>query len=366
MRLVFVIDSFLIGGSELAALRTFQLFRNSADIAIVHFHCEGPLLDEYRQLDAEMHHVPLFGIRDPRNLLALARLRTLLRRIRADVVHSHDAYSNMVMLAAQWPGFRTPWVSSRRWLDQIVRPSHARLNHTAFLRSHAVTVNSPSVARHMVSAEAVPLSQIVVVPNFVEIPSGVSSLPAQTHSHVTMGMVSRLTPVKRHDVALKAIRILVDEGHDVRLEIIGEGPNKAVIEQCISDLALGDRVALLGEKRGGATLHLGFDISLATSDSEGSPNSVLEAMAAGRPVVATDVGGTRDVLRSGIDGMLVPPGDPMAVAAALRPLVQSSELRATYGKSGRERAATEFSPAAITKTLGGLYERLTASSRVLS
>jgi glycosyltransferase involved in cell wall biosynthesis len=358
MRLVFVIDSFMIGGSELAALRTFRLLRPTAQVAVVHFHADGPLLREYRDLDAEMYHVPLFGITDPRNVISLGRLRLLLRNLRPDVVHSHDAYSNIVMLAAQWPRFATPWVSSRRWLDQIVRPAHARLNHVAFMRSQAVTVNSSAVAAHMVSGEGVPASQIVVVPNFVDVPSARRSWPVDENGHTTIGMVSRLTPIKRHDIALRAIRILLDEGFNVKLHIIGEGESREAIAGHISALGLEDRVVLLGEQRGGALLHLDFDISLSTSDSEGSPNSVLEAMAAGRPVVATDVGGTRDLIRPGVDGVLVPPGNPQLVAAALRDVLSNQVVLRQLGTSGRDRAIGEFSPAAILEQLLTLYRRV--------
>ncbi len=356
-RVTFVIDSFMVGGTELAALRTYSLLRSEADISLVHFHTVGPLFDEYRVLGAQLHHVQLYGVSDPRNVIAIAKLRKLLTRLRPQVIHSHDAYSNMVVLGTQIPWRTAPWISSRRWLDQIVRPSHARLNHVAFQRSSAVTVNSRAVAEHMTAVEGIASTRITVVPNFVELPElMISRKPAGTP--VVIGMVSRLTPIKRHDLALRALRIIRDEGHAVQLVIVGEGIARAEIEGLIRTLGLDDCVRLDGERRGGPALHQNFDITLTTSDSEGSPNSVLEAMAAARPVVATDVGGTRDLIRPAVDGFLVPAGNVNAIADALRTLVASAATRKSMGTSARERAAAEFSPAAIATALLSLYQRL--------
>ncbi len=355
MRLAFVIDSFMIGGSELAALRTLRLLQSDNQMSVIHFHSDGPLLREYEASGVEMYHVPLHGVSSPKNIGAILSLRRLLSRLDPDVIHSHDAYSNMIVLAAQWPAFRRPWISSRRWLDQIVRPLHARLNHTAFLRSSAVAVNSDAVGRHMVEAEGVPAGRVVVIPNFVDVPAKVIRDSNGQAGTITIGMVSRVTPIKRHDIAVRAVRKLLDDGLDVRLVIIGDGEALSPLRALITKLGLSDSVLLEGEKRGGPALQQDFDISLATSDSEGSPNSVLEAMAAGRPVVATDVGGTRDLIRQDLDGLLVRAGDVDAVTTALRDLVINPERRRIMGESGRSRALAEFSPHAITTRLTALY-----------
>jgi glycosyltransferase involved in cell wall biosynthesis len=358
MHIAFVLDSFYIGGSELAALRTYTLLAQDCTVSVIHFQTDGPLYDEYRKAGASMYHLPLYSITDPRNILAVQRLRRLLFRLAPDVVHSHDAYSNMVMLGASFPTQRIPWVTSRRWLDQIVRPLHARLNHRAFLRSSAVVVNSASVATFMAQEEGIPAGRTVMIPNFVDVPDDSRGLPADRDGIVTIGMVSRLTRIKRHDIAIRAVRQLRDAGLAVQLVIVGDGDARTAIETLVRELELLDAVILVGERRGGATLHLDFDVSLATSDSEGSPNSVLEAMAAGRPAVATDVGGTGDLIASGVDGFLVAPGDVGAVAAALSALVTDRALRVRVGAAAREKALREYSAARTRETLLSLYQRI--------
>ena len=294
-----------------------------------------------------------------RNLGAILRLRTLLSRMQPDVVHSHDSYSNMVVLAALLPNFPTPWVASRRWLDQYVRPSHAQINRLAFRSSSAVAVNSDAIAAHMVRSERIPASKVVVIPNFVELPVETMIPDADIErKRIIVGMVSRLTPVKRHDLALQAIAKLIAAGLHVDLVIVGEGESRADILAAVAAHSLSNHVRLVGDKRGGAQIHLDFDIVLSTSDSEGSPNSVLEAMAAGRPVVATDVGGTRDLVRDGVDGFLVAAGDVEAMTEALKRLVLDPELRSTIGAAGRLRADTYFSPASVSAKLLALYDKI--------
>jgi glycosyltransferase involved in cell wall biosynthesis len=363
MHVVFVVDSLMIGGTELAALRTFRLLRTSVKLSLIHFHATGPLLEEYRTDGAAMHHIALYGIRSPKNIGSILRLRRLLRQLRPDVIHSHDAYSNMVILASLWPNFAIPWVASRRWLDQYVRGLHRRLNTSAFRRASAVAVNSEAIAAHMIRSERIPTANVVVIPNFVDIPADLdASRKSSSPSRIIVGMVARLTRVKRHDIAIAAVANLIAVGLDIQLVIVGEGEEREDIQTCIAAHGIESYVTLVGEKRGGATIHVDFDVVLSTSDSEGSPNSVLEAMAAGRPVVATDVGGTRDLIRHGIEGFLVPAGDVAAITESLRRLAVAPELRRLIGEAGRIRAQKTFSPPAVSQQLVTMYERITAGT----
>jgi glycosyltransferase involved in cell wall biosynthesis len=269
----------------------------------------------------------------------------------------------MVILASLWPSFAIPWVASRRWLDQYVRGSHRHLNTIAFRRASAVAVNSKAIAAHMIRSESIPTANVVVIPNFVDVPADTdASRKHSGPSRVIVGMVARLTRVKRHDIAIAAVANLIAAGLDIELVIAGEGEARQDIQRCIAEHGIESHVTLVGEKRGGAMIHVDFDVVLSTSDSEGSPNSVLEAMAAGRPVVATDVGGTRDLIRHGIEGFLVPSGDVAAITEALRGLAVEPELRRLIGKAGRLRAQELFSPAAVSQQLVIMYERITAET----
>jgi glycosyltransferase involved in cell wall biosynthesis len=174
--------------------------------------------------------------------------------------------------------------------------------------------------------------------------------------------------LKGYEYALLAVAELAGEGVPVTLDIlggdpppdVGEGSERARILHSARALGLEDRVRLRGHVEPGevvATLQRS-DALLHASLSEGLPNVVLEAMACGLPVVATDVGGTREAVRDGVDGFVVPSRDPRAAAAALRTLWQDRALRERMGRSGRERVEAEFTLERLTDQWVELYERV--------
>lgn len=149
---------------------------------------------------------------------------------------------------------------------------------------------------------------------------------------------------KDYEHALLAIRKGVDAGADLRLDLVGDGPDRQHLQFAIDDLGLGDRVRLLGKRPTAevAALLRAADVFLHTSCSEGISNAVLEAMATGLPVVTTDVGGMAEAVRDGIDGFLVPVRDADATAAALVRLARDPELRDRMGSAGRGRVTSDF------------------------
>lgn len=149
---------------------------------------------------------------------------------------------------------------------------------------------------------------------------------------------------KDYERALLAVRQAVDGGADLRLDLIGEGPDRAHLRFAVDDLGLGDRVRLLSRRPPAEVAEAlqRADIFLHTSSSEGISNAVLEAMATGLPVVSTDAGGMREAVRDGIDGFVVPVRGTDAIAGALTRLAGDPDLRARMGTSGRRRIEERF------------------------
>jgi glycosyltransferase involved in cell wall biosynthesis len=148
------------------------------------------------------------------------------------------------------------------------------------------------------------------------------------------------------------------------LAIVGDGPERERVEDELARYSLDRRVRLLGERGDVPELLADADVFLLASRSEGLPLSVIEAMAAGLPVVASDVGGLRELVRDGETGTLVPPGDPAALANALRPLVADRELRRCFGSAGRERAKGLFDLSGFRRAHLELYRRELAAAGV--
>jgi glycosyltransferase involved in cell wall biosynthesis len=173
-----------------------------------------------------------------------------------------------------------------------------------------------------------------------------------------VGIVARLSRVKDHATLLRAIASLRDRIPTLHCVLVGEGPERASIETLAGALGIGDIVHLAGERAQPPNLHGLFDVSVLCSTTEAFPNSVLEAMAASRPVVATDVGGTPDAVREGTTGLLVRPGDPAGLADAILRLYQEPALRVTLGNAAREAARADYSADSVIRQVEALYTRL--------
>ncbi|EIM02179.1 sugar transferase [Rhodanobacter thiooxydans] len=177
-----------------------------------------------------------------------------------------------------------------------------------------------------------------------------------------VGNVARLDKVKDHAGLLLAFKLLREECESgnaaCRLIIAGDGPQRGELEQQIVRLGLTETVRLLGNRSDVAQLLAECDVFALSSVAEGMPITLLEAMAAGLPVVATDVGGVASVIEDGVTGTLVPPGDPHALAAALHFYVADEPLRRRHGDAGRARVAAHFSLRSMVSAYVALYDEL--------
>ncbi len=161
---------------------------------------------------------------------------------------------------------------------------------------------------------------------------------------------------------VRAAARLVAEVPDVRVLILGEGPERGRLEGLIGKLGLGSTVTLLGAwpSEEVADFVEALDVGVLSSHFEGMPLAVMELMAAGKPVVATAVGGVPDLVGDGVHGLLVPPGDPDALAGALGALLRDPPRRTALGEAGRERQRREFDFSAMVRRLEQRYEELLA------
>jgi glycosyltransferase involved in cell wall biosynthesis len=169
--------------------------------------------------------------------------------------------------------------------------------------------------------------------------------------------VARLDPQKGHDVLLRAVA----ETPGVMLVLAGDGPERERLEALVSELGLRRRVLFLGRRSDVPELLAVSDVFVLPSLFEGSSLAVLEAMAAMRPVVATAIGGTDELIVDGESGLLVPPADPRALATVLRRVLADRRLRTSLGQKARDRVEQRFSAAAMAERVAHVYEELLAA-----
>jgi L-malate glycosyltransferase len=295
------------------------------------------------------------------------RIAAVASRVEADVVHCHH-YSPFVygMLARLWrPRLRVVFTEHGRADDGPPSSKRRHVNRIlARFPSHTYSV-SEDLKRHMV-AEGFPAGRVQVIRNGIAI--GRAASPADRWEarrrlrspadQFLIGAVGRLDRVKDLHTLLRAFRDFAASEPRARLVLVGEGPERTAIERGILDAGLDGRVTVTGYRADVRELLPAFDVYVSTSIFEGISLTILEAMAAGLPVVATCVGGTPEVVIDGTTGWLVPPRQPQAVAGAFQRCAADVHRMRVMGAEGRQRVTRQFSLDRMVEAYRGVYESL--------
>jgi len=216
---------------------------------------------------------------------------------------------------------------------------------TAFLAARVV-YNSTVVARGYETLYHYPRHRRVVIPNAVRFSPALSASRASDRP-VTIGYAGRIGADKRLDILLRAVAAM--QSRNVRVQIYGEGAEQPLLADLASRLGIADRVAWRGVTQDSASAYADMDIVVLCSPRESSSNMVLEAMAAGKAVVATDAGGMPELIEPGVGGLCVPPLDVSALAAALDKLAADADLRRRLGQNARVKALREHDPRCVAE-----------------
>jgi glycosyltransferase involved in cell wall biosynthesis len=292
----------------------------------------------------------------------------LVRDRRIDIVHAHDYKTNALALAlARSTGVRPlstahGW-TGHSWRERALYYPADRWLLRWFPRVIAV---SNEIRDTLIAAGARP-ERVTTVLNgideavFVRDPHRVA--PARRSlgvapDEVVIGAVGRLEPQKRFDLLLDAFARLRVQRPDTRLIIVGDGSMRDALHARAAALGLGGVCRLLGHCPDIAALHHAFDLFVQSSDYEGTPNAVLEAMALGTPIVATDAGGTRDLVEAGVHAWVIPCGDAAVLAETMIRALDDQEGRAARAHAARRRIERDLSFEQRTRRVEAIYEAL--------
>lgn len=240
-------------------------------------------------------------------------------------------------------GGAAPWRQHERWLWPL---------------AHHILCNSGILKDLLVSRYGVPPARLTVVQNGVDTEFFQPRSGEQSQGPPVLLCVARLVPDKDHDTLLAAFAHLADRHPDAELWLVGNGPRRPALEHKVQDLGLSGQVKFLPTTQDVRQLYRQADIFVLSSVAEALPNVILEAMAAGLPVVATRVGGVPEAVASGETGLLVAPRDVAALAGALERLLDEPQTRLAMGRRGRERAVAEFSFDAMVRRHEELWAHL--------
>jgi glycosyltransferase involved in cell wall biosynthesis len=365
VRVMFVVGNFVAGGAERHLLELWsRIDRARFEVEIACLRREGQFLTEVEALGWPVHDLGvgrrLYGAAGARGL---ARLLGKVRRFRPDVIHGYLFGPNLfAVLAGRWCGVRAVVVAKRN-VDAFETPRQAGLQRRIHRAATHVTAVSEAVADSVV-AMGVPRSRVTVIPNGVDAARFTAAADGEApRDPPVVGSVGCLAARKDYGTLIDALALLDQRALVCGAVLVGDGPERAALERRIEARGLAGRVRLLGERPDVERLLPGMDVFALSSREEGIPNALLEAMAAGRPVVATAVGGTPEVVRDGETGWLVPPGSPSALADALEQALRDPAEARRRGAAARRAVLDHMSIGAMVARHEEFYARVAGERR---
>jgi glycosyltransferase involved in cell wall biosynthesis len=360
-----LVHSLGVGGAEILAARLARRLRDRFRFVFVCLDDAGLLSGDIR---ADGFGVHVLGRRPGLDWGCPLRLARVLRAERVDVVHAHQYAPFVYGLASRLGGAQPPilFTEHGRHQPDYPRPKRVLANRLLLARRDRVVGVGRAVRRALIDNEGIPARRVGVVYNGVDV-DGVAAAPDPAIARRELGaaptdfvllQVARLDYLKDHPTAVRTLARVAAVAPQARLVLVGDGPERAAIESQVQALGMSGHVRLLGTRSDVGRLLHGADAFLLTSTSEGIPLTVIEAMAAGLPVVSTDVGGVREVVADGETGLLAPAGDDAALTAHVLRLAGDADLRRRMGAAGRTRAKDHFDEPRMCADYGAIYREL--------
>lgn len=301
-------------------------------------------------------------------------LRRLVRDQRADIIHAHDYKSDLLALLVARVEPVVPVATAHGWTGATKRERflYYPVDRRLLCRFPRVVAVSEQI-RAVLLRQGARAERVIVLRNGIDAQrmrrdrdreAGIRSALGLAPTDFVIGAVGRLAPQKRFDLLLQAVATLLPCRPNLRLLIAGEGDQRRNLESQARALGLGEVCRLLGHRRDMATLHHAFDLFVQSSTYEGTSIALLEAMAMETPIVATDAGGTADLIESGVHGLLVPPDDAESLARAIDLAVANPSDRAQRAAAARRRVERELSREVWSRAMDRIYLDLLRTAAV--
>ncbi len=343
------------GGTEGQCARVALQF-GSHRVAV--FRREGFFLDLLERELGPVHEIRIHRMASLHTLQEIRRLQRVIHEGGFAWVHAWDADAAVFgAVAARWAG--VPLISSRRDMGEIYTGWKRALMHRADLYAHAVVVNAAAIQQRRVT-EGLPANKVVCIPNILDLDEYDRFSRADVGPDLPPGhwiaLVARLDAEKDIGTAIRALATLSADHAEWGLVIAGDGIEREALQRTAESAGVSQRVLFLGDTPAIPALLKKCDIGVLTpSANEGLSNTILEYMAAGLPVVATDCGGNKELVSDNKNGFIVPVGDVEGVAQALKQLANDADLRHRMGHAGRQRVEQDHRPEIVAQQFAQLY-----------
>jgi glycosyltransferase involved in cell wall biosynthesis len=345
---------------------------------------EGSMSYVAEELGVEPLYVPELqrAISPAPDLGAVLRLRSLIRELRPHIIHTHTAKAGAVgRAAALAAGRRRPPVVVHTFHGHVLR-GYFDPATTAFFRqlerrlariTDALVAVSPQVRDDLVRLGVAPANRFAVIRLGLDLEQRTAAPPDARQrlreelgipeDRFVVGWLGRMTEIKRADDLIRALASLRRRGAEADLLLVGDGPLRPMLTQLADALGVLEHTHFVGYRSEVGEIYAAVDAFGLTSANEGTPATIIEAQAAGLPIVSTDVGGVADIVRDGETGILTLPGDVEAIADGLARLAGDSDLRRRMGAAGRERVVGRYSVPRLVDDIDRLYRTLLGVTR---
>jgi glycosyltransferase involved in cell wall biosynthesis len=361
--IAFVITSFDPGGTE---RQTIELIRRlDRRRWTIHLACTRREGAWYRRAADAVASVTEFPVRSLRGTQAAShawRFAHWCRARQVAVVQTAGLPSNILGLPGAALAHVPVRIGSRREINPDKTLPAIAAQRAAYAFAHKVVANSRAAATRL-RFECIPRRKIAVIPNGLELGPFTPRAPRSILRHVVM--VANLRPEKGHDVLIDAAGDVLRRFPDARFELVGAGPERSRLLARVQSSRLADAFSFVGHDENVAARLAAADIFVLPSRSEAFPNAVLEAMAAGLPIVASAIGGIPELVEDGRTGLLVPPGRPDLLARRLSELMADPALAGRLGRAAGNEARTHYSFDRMVDAFDSLYRAELARRRVI-
>jgi glycosyltransferase involved in cell wall biosynthesis len=370
LRVLSVIGQLNVGGAETYLSRIAQRIRQyDVDMEVCALDRVGRRLEDMEKAGIIVHGTP-FGkpVRRSNTLTLLQTVesvRQLVRRGRFDIVHTYLFFSDILGVSGAWLARCPRIIVGRRalhaWIHDPRVLFHSLEQVTNTLADEVIAV-SHAVLRDCIARERFLPKIRTVIYNGIDVNMYEPAYRRAT-GPLRLVTIGALAPRKGQEYAIEAMRFVADAGVRAQLTLVGSGTDEAMLRKLVAARKVEETVTFAGEHPDPRAFLGAADIFLLPSRQEGFSNAILEAMAAGLPVIATDVGGNAEAIEQGRGGLIIPPFDPEAMAAAIIEMDRDRESFQTMGRFNRDRAVEQFSLDASARSLADWYFRRSAVGR---
>lgn len=335
----------------------------SENLLAVFHNRHKPNLEIYDRAVAKGVNARLIECGGKADWRSIRDIRLLVRDHGIDIVHTHgykaDLYGYMAARRERKPVVAT----CHNWLaGGAALALYNFLDRLVLKRFDAVAAVSPTLGQKLLAMGVAP-ERIRVIPNGIDVDTfkGGAVAPETRHGQV-LGVVARLDLQKGFEYLLSAVAKLRQPFPALHLLIVGEGPDRGKIENLVSRLDLSPVVTMAGQQADMAAMYQSMDVFVLPSLNEGLPMTLLEAMAASKPVIATRVGAVPTVIADGITGLLVEPADESGLANAISRLLSKPDLRCQLAQAARAHVEQHYTAAAMAGKYRELYAAILNSA----